>query len=112
MASHQTFLPPRQESKFNLQRASIRRDDRTTDRKKEGLIALPPVQALATTSSENQSNQSDRLMTPFNKWQIQRCSTPNTNYCQEDLVNEWLHRNHIRVVEKLPKMDPIVLVRF
>lgn len=47
MASHQTFLPPRQESKFNLQRASIRRDDRTTDRKKEGLIALPPVQGKA-----------------------------------------------------------------
>ena len=26
-------------------------------------------------------------------------------------MNEWLHRNHIRVVERLPKMDPIVLVR-
>ena len=26
------------------------------------------------------------------------------------MVNEWLHRNHIRVVERLPKMDPVVLV--
>ena len=62
---------------------------------------------IATTGSENQS---DRLLTPLSKWQLQRCSTPSTNYCQEELVNEWLHRNHIRVVERLPKMDPVVLV--
>ena len=65
--------------------------------------------ALAATGSENQS---DRLLTPLSKWQLQRCSTPSTNYCQEDMVNEWLHRNHIRVVDRLPKMDPVVLVRF
>lgn len=64
--------------------------------------------ALATTSQENQT---DGLQTPFNKWQIHRCATPNTTPCQEELVNEWLHRNHIQVVDRLPKMDPVVLVR-
>ncbi|XP_078343229.1 uncharacterized protein LOC144628969 isoform X2 [Oculina patagonica] len=103
MASYPTFLPSSQESKFNAQRTP----HRTTDRKKEDLIALPPVRALATTTSPE--NHSDRLLTPLSKWQLQRCTTPNTSYCQEEMVNEWLHRNHIRVVERLPKMDPIVL---
>lgn len=64
--------------------------------------------ALATTSQENQA---DGLQTPLNKWQVHRCATPNTTPCQEELVNEWLHRNHIQVVDRLPKMDPVVLVR-
>ena len=43
MTSHPTFLPPTQETQFNAPRTRLRRDDRTTDRKKEDLIALPPV---------------------------------------------------------------------
>lgn len=43
MASHPTFLPPAQETKFNVQRNPFKKDDRTTDRRKEDLIALPPV---------------------------------------------------------------------
>ncbi|XP_022805086.1 uncharacterized protein LOC111342284 [Stylophora pistillata] len=108
MASHQAFAPLEQEPKFKVQRQKLRSraDDGTNDRKKEDVIALPPVRALATTSQENQI---DRLQTPLNKWQIHRCATPNTTPCQEELVNEWLHRNHIQVVDRLPKMDPVVL---
>ena len=45
MASHQTFVTPGQESRFTVQRNSLRSrtDDRTPDRKKEDSIALPPV---------------------------------------------------------------------
>lgn len=43
MTSHPTFLPPTQEAKFNVQRTPLKREDRTTDRRKEDLIALPPV---------------------------------------------------------------------
>lgn len=75
------------------------------ERKKEALIALPPVQA--TPSSEKHCH--DKPISPLTKWQIQRYSTPNSLYCQEELVNYWLHRNHIRVVQKLPKIDPTVL---
>ena len=64
--------------------------------------------ALATTSSDHQPE--NRQLTPLSKWQIQRCSSPNPGYCQEEMVNDWLHRNHIRVVQRLPKMDPFVLV--
>ena len=64
---------------------------------------------LATADPEHQSRV--RAITPLSKWQIERYSTPQPEYGQKELVDYWLHRNNIRVVERLPKIDPAVLVR-
>ncbi|CAH3016959.1 unnamed protein product [Porites evermanni] len=75
------------------------------EHRKEGMIALPPVRATANPDHQQENKQ----LSPLSKWQIQRCSSPSAGFCQEELVNDWLERNHIRVVQRLPKMDPTVL---
>ena len=49
MARHQAFLPPEQEHNNSVQKTicdTLRTNDRTTmERKKEDLIALPPVRS-------------------------------------------------------------------
>lgn len=103
------LLASRQESRFaKVQRSIIdtrTRIDQSMEHRKEGVIALPPVRATANPDHQQENKQ----LSPLSKWQIQRCSSPSAGFCQEELVNDWLERNHIRVVQRLPKMDPTVL---
>lgn len=64
---------------------------------------------LATANPEHQSRV--KAIAPLSKWQIERYGTLQPEYCQKELVDYWLYRNNIRVVERLPKIDPAILVR-
>ena len=64
---------------------------------------------LARANPDHQSRV--KAIAPLSKWKIERCSTLQPEYCQKELVDYWLYRNNIHVVERLPKIDPAILVR-